>query len=192
MGSTFTEHISKLTRSSYFQLRRLRAIHRSVSSNTFTSIVNAFVCSRIDYCNFLLVGLPKVRLSPLQSVLNAAARLIARLRRFSHISTFVAEQLHWLPLSVRIQFKVLILMLKSQLGVAPKYLCHQILCPTLPRQNVLSDPLTGLTFLFPVLGIQILCVHRSSSLGNGLPPSLRSTILSGSISTSFSHLKTFL
>ena len=126
---TFTEHISKLTRSSYFQLRRLRAIRRSVSSSTFTSIVHAFVCSRIDYCNSLLVGLPKVRLSPLQSVLNAAARLIARLPRFSHISTFMAEQLHWLPLSVRIQFKVLILMLKSQLGLAPKYLCHQILRP---------------------------------------------------------------
>src|SRR5688572_6914766 len=64
-----------------------------------------------------------------QSVLNAAARLIARLPRFSHISTFMAEQLHWLPLSVRIQFKVLIIMLKSQLGLAPKYLCHQILRP---------------------------------------------------------------
>src|SRR5688572_15366432 len=30
------------------------------------------------------------------------------------------------------------------------------------------------------------------SLWNGLPPSLHSTILSGSISTSFYHLKTFL
>src|SRR5688572_7422816 len=39
---TFTEHISKLTRSSYFQLRRLRAIRRSVSSSTFKSIVHAF------------------------------------------------------------------------------------------------------------------------------------------------------
>ena len=66
----------------------------------------------------------------------------------------MAEQLHWLPLSVRIQFKVLILMLKSQLGRAPKYLCHEILRPSLPRQSVLSDPLTGLTFLFPVLGPQ--------------------------------------
>src|SRR6218665_2649717 len=75
-----------LTRSSYFHLRRLRAIRRSVSSHVFTSIVHAFVCSRIDYCNSLLVGLPKVRLSPIQSVLNAAARLVGRLPRTSHIS----------------------------------------------------------------------------------------------------------
>ena|SRR6218665_631428 len=32
----------------------------------------------------LLIGLPKTRLSPLQTVLNAAARLIARLPRYSH------------------------------------------------------------------------------------------------------------
>src|SRR6218665_3053331 len=76
---TFSQHISNLTRSSYFQLRRLRTIRKAVSVPIFTSIVHAFVCSRIDYCNSLLIGLPKTRLSPLQTVLNAAARLIARL-----------------------------------------------------------------------------------------------------------------
>src|SRR5678815_670937 len=61
---TFSEHINQLTRSSYFQLRRIRAIRRSVSSSTLTSIVYAFVCSRIDYCNSVLIGLSKVPLSP--------------------------------------------------------------------------------------------------------------------------------
>ena len=91
---SFKDHISNLTRSSYFHLRRLRAIRRSVSSSVFTTLVHAFICSRIDYCNSLLIGLPKVRLSPLQSVLNAAARLVARLPLYSHISTFMFEQLH--------------------------------------------------------------------------------------------------
>ena len=90
----------KLTRSFYFHLRCLRAIRKSVSSSTFTSIVHTFVCSWLDYCNSLLVGLRKVRLAPLQSVLSAAARLIASLPRFSHSSTFIAEQLHWLSLSL--------------------------------------------------------------------------------------------
>src|SRR6218665_3799312 len=73
---TFADHISLLTRSCYYQLRRLRAIRRSVSANVFLTIVHAFVCSRIDYCNSLLIGLPKTRLAPLQTVLNAAARMI--------------------------------------------------------------------------------------------------------------------
>src|SRR6218665_2293661 len=65
---TFSEHVANLTRSpisSYFRLRRLRAIRRSVSPYVFTSIVHAFVCSRIDYYNSFLIGLPKVRLSPI-------------------------------------------------------------------------------------------------------------------------------
>src|SRR6218665_603916 len=36
-----------------------------------------FICSRIDHCNSFLIGLPKVCLSPIQLVLNTAARLIA-------------------------------------------------------------------------------------------------------------------
>ena len=64
----------------------------------------------------------KVRLSPLQSVLNAAARLIARLPPLSHISSFMFEQLHWLPLTVRIQLKVgySSSFADPYLGVAPK------------------------------------------------------------------------
>src|SRR6218665_2318694 len=95
-----------LSRSSFYHLCRLFAVRRSVSMPVFKSMVHAFVCSRIDYCNSLLIGLPKSRLAPLQSVLNAAARLIARIPRFSHISTFMTEQLHWLPLSSRIHFKI--------------------------------------------------------------------------------------
>ena len=55
------------------------------------------------------MGLPKLRLAPLQSVLGDAARLIARLPRFSHISTFMTEDHHWLRLTARIQFKILFL-----------------------------------------------------------------------------------
>src|SRR6218665_1318239 len=130
---TFSEHVANLTRSSYFHLRRLRAIRRSVSSHVFTSIVHAFVCSRIDYCNFLLVGLPKVSISPIQSVLNAAARLVGRLPRTSHISAFMFHHLHSLPLIARIQFKVLTLIYRSHIGRAPRYLIKTLsACLPLP------------------------------------------------------------
>src|SRR6218665_3290895 len=45
--------------------------------------------------NSLLIGLPKTRLAPLQSVLNAAARMIARLPPYSHISDYMINELHW-------------------------------------------------------------------------------------------------
>jgi len=57
---------------SFYHLRRLRTVLRSASMPKFMSMVQAFVCSRDDYCNALLIGLPNIRLAPLQSVLNAA------------------------------------------------------------------------------------------------------------------------
>src|SRR6218665_4112447 len=127
-----SEHVANLTRSSYFHLRRLRAIRCSVSSHVFTSIVHAFVCPRIDYCNSLLVGLPKVRLSPIQSVLNAAARLVGRLPRRSHISPFMFDHLPWIQLIARIQLKVLTLIYHSHVGQAPRYLRDLIRLPSSP------------------------------------------------------------
>src|SRR6218665_1593125 len=81
------------TKCNALRVREYRTIRKAVSVPIFTSIVYAFVCSRIDYSNSLLIGLPKTRLSPLQTVLNAATRLIARLPRYSHIS-YVKEHLH--------------------------------------------------------------------------------------------------
>src|SRR6218665_4049436 len=180
-----SNHISNLTRSSYFHLRRLRAIRKSVSIPAFTSIVHAFVCSRIDYCNSLLFGLPKVRLSLIQTVLNASARLIAHLPRFSHISSFMTK-LHWLPFTTRIEFKVLFLVLKSQLGCAPKYLCDHIRPPisasSLRRLRSVQchDRVrTTLARTRPFASI-------GPSLWNHLPPSFCSFIPSAPLSSSLS------
>ena len=191
---TFSTHVTNLTRSSYFHLRRLRAIRRSVSLTTMTSIVHAFVCSRIDYCNSVLTGLPKVRLSPIQSVLNAAARLIARLPKYSHISMFMVNQLHWLPLSARIQFKVLALFLKSKLGLAPKYLTDLIRPPLSASSHRPLRSRDRFDFFVP-RAMTTITQTRSfsiigSSLWNTLPSTLRQTLLSGSLSTSLSLSKT--
>src|SRR6218665_1055914 len=97
--------------------------------------------ARIDYCNSLLVGLPKVRLSPIQSVLDAAARLVGRLPRTSHISAFMFEHLHWLPLVVRIQLKVLTLIYRLHIGQAPRYLRDLI---RLPSSAISLRPLRSL------------------------------------------------
>ena len=60
--------------------------------------------TRLDYCNGVLVGLPKVRLDKLQRVMNVAARLITGIPRDCSIS-YSLEYLHWLPVYYIIQFK---------------------------------------------------------------------------------------
>jgi len=55
----------------------------------------------LDYGYITLIGIPAYQLRLLQSVMNAAARSIAGLRRFDHITDALAS-LHWLCSSERI------------------------------------------------------------------------------------------
>ena len=62
------------------------------------SNISTFVLSRLDYCNAVLAGLPKVTIAPLQRVQNAAARLIIlRLALHYQVTTAALRHLHWLP-----------------------------------------------------------------------------------------------
>ena len=61
----------------------------------YHTLVVALVLSRLDYGNAVLVGLPAYLYNRLQSVLNAAARSIAGLRRSDHITDTLAS-FHWL------------------------------------------------------------------------------------------------
>ena len=70
-------------------------------------------------------------MSPIQSVLNAAARLLARLHRASHIYGFMLDYLHWLPFFALVQLRILTLIYRSHIGQAPRYL-RVLVCLLLP------------------------------------------------------------
>ena len=82
-----------------------------------------FVSSRLDYCNSLLYGISDGLLQRvgLQSVQNAAARLVTGARRIDHV-TPILRQLHWLLVRQRIEFKVIGFVYQSLTGQAPVYL----------------------------------------------------------------------
>ena len=56
---------------------------------------HAFVTSRLDYCNSVLYGCPGFQLNKLQSVQNAAARLVKCRKKYDHITPILFD-LHWL------------------------------------------------------------------------------------------------
>jgi len=119
---SFTGHITALTRSCYYHLRQLRVVTRSLSSSSASTLVHAFVSNRLDYCSSLYCGLPQVRLHPLEGVLRAAARLIGGVPKFGHISAFMRDVLHWLPVQQRIHYRVSSIVWHCVLGRAPVYL----------------------------------------------------------------------
>jgi len=83
-------------------------------------MTHAFITSRMDYCNYLYVGLDLSSIRCLQLVQNAAARLLIGKKKRDHI-TPVLRSLHWLLVCQRTDFKILLITFEC-FGQAPTYL----------------------------------------------------------------------
>ena len=62
-------------------------------------------------------------------MLNSAARLVLNIPKFSHISAAIRDELHWLPIKRRIEFKIALMVRHCVVGTAPEYLkelCHPV------------------------------------------------------------------
>ena len=117
---TFYSHISSVCKSASFALYRIGRIRRFLDRTSTERLIHAFITSRLDYCNSLLLNLPTTLLHRLQLIQNAAARLTSRTRKAEHI-TPILFSLHWLPVAQRIQFKVLVLVYNILHDEAPVY-----------------------------------------------------------------------
>ena len=84
------------------------------------SVANAFVSSRLDYCNSLFRSLSKFNLNRLQSIQNSAARIVTNSSKYPRI-TVVLNELHWLPIQFRSEFKLATLVYKFIHTGFPKY-----------------------------------------------------------------------
>jgi len=105
-------------------------------------LVVALVHFRLDYGNGVLVGLPADLMRRLQSVLNAEARLIYRLRTRDHITDALIS-LHWLRVPERIQYKLAIQANRVLHGDAPCYLGPLIRVDDLPGRRQLRSTNTN-------------------------------------------------
>ena len=114
-------HVTAVTRSCLFQQRQLRAVRPSLSTDAAKTLVSAFISSSLDYCNSLLAGVTSSLLTKLQSVQNAAPRLVSMSWKFDRI-TPILRDLHCLSVRRRIDFKVSTLIYKCLHGFVPPYL----------------------------------------------------------------------
>ena len=85
--------------------------------------------SRIDYGNALLLGATEKDLTRLQRLQNRAARLINLVGR-DHPSAPLLQELHWLRIRMRIQFKILVYVYKCRYNLASEYLSELVLPST--------------------------------------------------------------
>ena len=136
-------HVAAVCRSGYYQLRQLRPLTRSLSTAAAETVVHAFIATLLDYCNAVLYGVSDRLMCRLQSVQNAAVRLVTGARRYDHI-TPIPRQLHWLPVRQCVLFKIAVLVFQCLGGQAPSYLSDdcQPVSDSRPRRLRSSDSLS--------------------------------------------------
>ncbi|KAI2657849.1 Protein angel [Labeo rohita] len=143
---TFEAHIKRLCKTSFHHLRNIARLRPTLTLRDAEKLVHAFVSSRLDYCNALLIGIPNKSIQKLQHVQNCAARILMRVRKYEHI-TPILQSLHWLPISARIEYKVSLLTHQCIHGDAPMYLKELLI----PQTSVRSLCSTSTHRLLPLL-----------------------------------------
>ena len=167
------QHITNICRSAYHQLYKISKIKKFLDRPSLERIIHAFVTTRLDYCNGLLIGVNKNLIATLQRVQNSAARLLTGHRIREHI-TPVLRNLHWLPVEQHICFKVNVLAFKCLHGLAPPYLC-ELIRPCTPSRDLRTSQQVLLKVPFTASDKVKSCTfsYVAPTLFNNLPLSIR-------------------
>ena len=110
-----TSDIHVKCKSSYLALHKIGQIRNLLDKSTTEKLVHAFITSRLDFCNSLLLGLPDSAISKLQRVQNSAARLVTRSKTYDHISPIFSDLHQKSPLLIAIYTCLLGLSLTANL-----------------------------------------------------------------------------
>ena len=130
-------HLSAICKSGWYHLYQISKIRSFLTTDQTKSVVHAYVTSRLDQHNSLLLGLSKQSLKRLQFIQNAAAKLIIGAKKRDHVTPILIS-LHWLPVEQRILFKILLLTFKTLQNKGPSYLKEHLTGYT-PASDVCDD-----------------------------------------------------
>jgi hypothetical protein len=120
-----TTHVNSICHSSYYHLHNIGKIRKYLTTKSTEALIHALITSKLDHLNSLLYGLPEYLVKRLQTVQNSAARLLTRTSKREHI-TPILKELHWLPVSQRIVYKICLTTFKVIHQKSPQYLTELI------------------------------------------------------------------
>ena len=173
-------HISSVCKSINYYIYSIGKIRKYLDRATTEKMVNATITSRLDYCNSLLYGIPKVLRQQLQICQNNSARIITRTRKFDHITPILVD-LHWLPVEFRINYKIMLITYKAQHDLAPQYI-KELIAPYISARPGLRSQNTNLLKEQPTPRLKTYgdrsYIVAAPQLWNSLPVELRDSELS--------------
>ena len=163
---SFDCHINQLVSECYYHLKNVGKIRRYLSIPDAEKLIHALISSKFDYCNSLFYGIKTSSLKKLQRVQNYAARLVHQLPRHQGVNSDVLENLHWLSVEKRIVFKVLLMVHKFFIGIAPDYFMELLIVRN-DTERILFAP-----FMNTVTGRRSFS-YTSPRIWNRLPKDVR-------------------
>ena len=135
------KHVSSVCKTYFFWLRQLRRVSHSLDTESLKTLVHAFVASCVDYCNSVPASSSKMITDELQQVLNAPARLISGTAKYDRgLSRLLHDELHWLDIPQRVQYKLSVTIHRCLKSQAPTYLADHCISNSefAGRQHLLS------------------------------------------------------
>jgi len=122
---TMSAHVTATIRACFTALRQIRSVRRSLTQDALLTQIRSLVITKLDFCCSMLAGVSGSLMQRLQSVLNAAARLVFSMRRSAHTTPLLRE-LHWLKVPERIQYRLCVLAFRCLHGLALSYLSETL------------------------------------------------------------------
>ena len=116
---SFNKHIKEITKIAFIHLCNIAKIQSSfLPIADAETLIHIFVSSRLNCCNVMFSGLPHASTKSLKMVQNSTATILTKTRKFDCITPILAS-LHWLPICVTSDIKVLLMTYKILNGHAP-------------------------------------------------------------------------
>ena len=97
--------ISSLCRTTFLALRRIASIRPFLSDSSIEKLVASMITSRLDNCTATFAGVADEQIARMRKIQKNAARLIVKKPKRDHVTPLLNE-LHWLPVKNRIQYKL--------------------------------------------------------------------------------------
>ena len=136
---TMEKHAAKVCSNANYYLQCIRKIRDCIDRDTCKILVHSLVTSRLDYGNPLLHNAPQKVINRLERVQRSSARLICLMGRRQRVSmTEVLHDLHWLPVSARVKYKILVLTFRALRSGTPSYLSDLVVKYTSIRSTRLQ------------------------------------------------------
>ena len=106
----------------FWTLSNIRRFGQYLDENLKITLVKTLILSKVDYCNALYAGVSQYGIRKLKSIIDNSVRFIYNINDWTIDLLPYYQKAHILPIRLRIQYKVCLLVHKALNGTAPLYL----------------------------------------------------------------------